>query len=241
MTFLQAVIVDDEPLARSRLKRLLGNVEQVEVLAEGENGEQALELVRQYQPELLFLDIQMPVKNGLQAANEILQLEKSPAIIFCTAYDQYAIQAFKAQAAAYLLKPIMLEDVLQAINQASQLSQLQLNHLLDAQAPMPMLNIQHQDYIERKPLQEVSYFRSEGKHVVAGSVDGAEVIIDYTLKTLEERFPNELIRVHRNALVNRAYLLKLQRDAGQVSVVLQDNRQFAVSRRHLSEVKQCFI
>ena len=124
---IRTIIVDDEPLARSRLLRLLAPQSVVDVIAEAVNGQEAVNLVKQLKPDLVFLDIQMPIKTGLQAAQEISQLQQQkPAIVFCTAYDQYAVEAFKTQAVAYLLKPVSTEDLQEAITKATQVSQLQL-------------------------------------------------------------------------------------------------------------------
>ena len=241
---IRTLIVDDEPLARNRLNRLLSEISSIEVLAMADNGQQAIELVRTMQVDLVFLDINMPIKNGLQAATEIVtEQAKPPAIIFCTAYDEYAIEAFKTQAVAYLMKPISKETLQQAIDKATKLNQLQINHLLNANAEQDqtLVAIQQAGFIQNYALDDLLYFRAEKKHVVAGLRDGKEVVIDYTLKTLETEYPDYYLRIHRNCLVNKSCIRSLMRDEQGSYVLLNDTHQrFMVSRRHLAGVKRCF-
>ena len=114
---IKAVAIDDEPLARARLVRLL-TMQGVDVIAQGENGQQAIDLVFENDDvDILFIDINMPIKTGLQAVNDICSTHLDPpAIVFCTAYDEYALDAFKTNAVAYLLKPIQAEDIANAID-----------------------------------------------------------------------------------------------------------------------------
>lgn len=237
---IRALLVDDEPLARKRLQRLLVDMPMVEVIAEAENGQQAVDLSARLKPDLVFMDIQMPIKNGVDAAQEITQMQlKSPAVIFCTAYDQYAIEAFKVQAAAYLLKPVSKEDLLQAVQQATQINRLQSSH--SGESFEPEINISHTNHTERLSASEILYFRSEEKHVVVGLLDGTELVVDYTLKALQDLLAGHFVRVHRNSLINKSCLRTLSNEEQGVTVTLVgSDKCFVVSRRHLSEVKQCF-
>nr|WHW29628.1 putative autolysis response regulater LytR (response regulator transcription factor) [uncultured bacterium] len=240
---ITVIIIDDERLARQRLQRLLSQIDGVQVIALGENGQQAVNLVQHHQPDLVFLDINMPLKDGLTAAKEIIEMQaQPPAIVFCTAYDQFAVEAFKTQAAAYLLKPVSQQDLRVAIAKAGRLSQLQISSLLDQQAPAVSVNVQQGELIVQRAATDFKYFRSEDKNVYGGLKDGSEVLVDYTLKMLQEKLAVEFVRVHRNSLLNVAALAALGRDDhGQASVTMQEcTRVFPVSRRHLAGVRKCF-
>ena len=237
------LIVDDEALARHRIKRLLGGVDSVEIIASAENGQQAVDLSLKHQPDLIFMDIQMPIKSGLVAAKEIIEQQQNPpSIVFCTAFDQHAVDAFKLNAAAYLLKPVMQDDLVQAIEQAGELSKFQLLQLESHSMAVPAISVQHASYVEKLLLSDILYFRSEQKNVVAGMKNNSELIVDYTLKELESQYSVFLIRAHRNSLVNKNAVLKLTRDdGGQDFLELHGtDLHFEVSRRNLAAVKGCF-
>ena len=243
---IKTIIVDDEELARNRLLRLMSSLPHIEVIGEAVNGLEAVSLVQSRQADLLFLDINMPKMSGLEAAREIINtVDQPPAIIFCTAYDEFALEAFEVNASAYLLKPVTKEDLIRVIDVARQLTMLQISNLEEdvGSKRANLISIHHSGSRENLNLKDVNYFRSEGKHIVAGVVDGREVIVDSTLKLLESSFPELLIRVHRNTLVNRGRILKLQKGEGSSSsLLLKDcERKFNISRRHLSQVKQCFL
>ena len=240
MILIRSLIVDDEPLARARLSRLLGQIDTVEVVGFAENGNEAISMTDKLSPNLIFMDVQMPVMNGLESAAKILQLfeDDPPAIIFCTAFDQYAIDAFKVNASDYLLKPVSIADLEDSIKRACQVSQLRKSDFADESNFLP---IKHVNYVENLPISEVCYFRSEGKNVVAGFVDGNEVFIDLTLKELEQKYVSKMVRVHRNCLVAKEKLKRLVRgDSGDYVELTEGEKSFPVSRRMMSEVKKCF-
>lgn len=237
---IRTLIVDDEPLARSRLRRLLGQLDAIEIIGEAINGKDAILAVESLSPNLIFMDIQMPLMTGVEAADYIMTsfADDPPAIIFCTAYDQYAIDAFKVNASDYLLKPVSLDDLSQAVKRACQVSQLRRPEKMDAANFLP---IKHLNYVENRPMDDVLYFRSEGKYVVAGLVDDGEIVVDSTLKELEEKYFQSVIRVHRNSLVSKTKLKRLVREEGGDRIeLIQTDQSFIVSRRMLSEVKKCF-
>jgi two-component system response regulator AlgR len=239
---INALVVDDEPMARNRLKRMLADLN-VEVLGEGSDGNQAIALLERYAVDMLFIDINMPAKNGLAAANEIMQtVERPPSIVFCTAYDEYAVQAFKANASAYLLKPVTREDLAEVIQRASQINRMQLNQVQAQTESESTLAIGVDLVVENVDIEKIAYFRSVDKHVFALLADRGEVLIDFTLKELASKFSRSFVRCHRNALLNRSYLAKLSRDEDSKPFVQIKNCEalFQVSRRHLAEVKECF-
>jgi two-component system response regulator AlgR len=186
----------------------------------------------------------MPTKDGLAAADEIMQtVECPPSIVFCTAYDEYAIKAFKANTSAYLLKPVTREDLAEVIQRASQINRMQLNQLQAQTESGSTLAIGVDLTIENVDIKRIAYFRSVDKHVFGLLAGRGEVLIDFTLKELEANYAPSFVRCHRNALLNRSYLVKLSRDEDGKSFVDMKSCEavFQVSRRHLTEVKKCFL
>jgi two-component system response regulator AlgR len=240
MTILGAV-VDDEPLARMRLKRLL-EMQGVQVVAEGENGVQAIEIVKHHDIDILFIDINMPIMNGLDAVRSIdASVENDPAVVFCTAYDEYAIDAFRTNAIAYLLKPFDVQELRAVLQKATRVSRLQLGQLRDAQTLEKSLTVHSRGILQSIPVSEIVYFYSNDKNVFAVFKSGSEVLVDKTLIQLEEQFEDDLVRIHRGYLVNRRQLSKLFRDKNQSKIELVSlTKSLVVSRRHLAHVKQCF-
>lgn len=244
---ISAIVIDDEPLARQRLCRLLGELD-VNVVAQGCNGLEALQLTDQYNADVVFLDINMPVKNGLSAAREIVSAQtQPPAIIFCTAYDEYALEAFSTDAAAYLLKPVSADALSEAISKAQRISRVQIENWLsrrqvDSVESSSSLTIKSGSVTESVAVQQFVYFYVNQKNVYAKQIDQPEMLVDYTLKQIETLLKGNVIRIHRNCLVNRRYIEKMIRQgAGSARLkLMHTDKEFDVSRRHLQEVKKCF-
>ncbi len=247
---MKILIVDDEPLARERLLRLLQTLQPGSDCWQAANGEQALVLVRQHNPELLLLDIRMPGMSGIELAGRLQQLAEPPAVIFCTAYDQHALEALQHQAVAYLLKPVREAELARALAAAGRLNRVQLAALtalsggqaagaLDPSGRRTRLVSHSHRGIETMPVADVRCLLAEQKYVTA-CAPRAELLIPDTLKELECEFGEVFLRVHRNALVARAHIVRLQReDDGTWCVVLDGvGQRPVVSRRHLAEVKQ---
>lgn len=240
MSQLKALVVDDEGLARSRLCRLLAKLN-VDVIDECANGEEAVSAAAKGFADVIFLDIEMPIKDGLEAAAEIGAMANAPAIIFCTAYDQYALNAFQTSASAYLLKPVNEAALADALVKVSCVNSVQLSALLDSYSGASSLTVRHRGETRRIPLTSFVSFQSIDKHTYAKLKDGEKLVIDYTLKQLEELIPELVLRVHRSVLVIRAEASRLYKgEDGAMMLQLSDHSCFAVSRRHLNEVKQCF-
>lgn len=239
---ISAMVVDDERLARSRLRRLLEG-QAVAVVAEARDGEEALEVLQRTQVDMVFLDINMPRLNGLQTAERIVELFSAPpALVFCTAYDEYALQAFKTSAAAYLLKPVNAEDLQTAIEKASRMTRMQLQNVTAQVAPSLKLRIKLERGVESVAIGAIAYFRSVDKHVYAFIQERGEVLVDYTLKQLQDQFADEFVRVHRSALANGQKVQRLdkQSDGSYLLYLESAERALPVSRRHLSKVKEWF-
>ncbi|MDQ9037882.1 LytTR family DNA-binding domain-containing protein [Acinetobacter seifertii] len=241
---MKVLICDDEPLAVERLSRLVSKMGH-EVVATAHHGRDALEQARLHQPDVILLDIQMPGMNGLVCAEQLSQLNPRPAIVFCTAYDQHALEAFKSQAQAYLLKPIDPAELEQALKQLTQLTQAQLNALPNPELLQDLKTQRHQiaakTYrgVELIPVENIYYFLADQKYVTIRHKNGS-VLIDETLKELETEFADQFIRIHRNALVSIAYLDGLELvSSGQYQVRLRGlDERLSVSRRHLSTLRE---
>jgi two-component system response regulator AlgR len=236
---MKILVVDDEPLARERLLRLLRVVEPDAEFAEADNGAQALEQVATLQPDLLLLDIRMPGMDGLEVAQKLLQMEQPPAVIFCTAYDTYAMEALDNQAAAYLLKPVREEKLAAAIARARKINRVQLANLNEEAGVRSHIISESHLSVARVPLGDVRCFLAEQKYVRALHPGGSLLIPD-TLKDLEQEFAGQFVRTHRNALIARSHVIGLRRDAEQGWLVELDGitEQPKVSRRHLSALKE---
>ncbi|MEM7467682.1 MAG: LytTR family DNA-binding domain-containing protein [Pseudomonadota bacterium] len=198
---MKVVLVDDEPLARDRLRALLADIGQHDIAAEGGNGQQAIELTQAHQPDVLFLDIRMPGMDGIEAANHLARLEAPPAVIFTTAYDEHALAAFDANAIDYLLKPIRADRLAAAVKKAQALSAPQVETLNE----LPSEKRQHVSGMANGNLvvvdiAEVAFFQSDQGYTRVVWAEG-ELLIEDSLKALEEEFAEQFIRVHRNTLV----------------------------------------
>lgn len=238
---MHILIVDDEMLARQRLVKLLSLLDGYEVVGEAENGEKALQAVEALDPDLVLMDVKMPGINGLEAAREIAELDDPPAIIFCTAYDQYALAAFGAQAVGYIVKPVSLEQLQQALEKAQRVNKLQRAALSSAPAreeKRKHISAKTRKGIELIPIDEIFCFVADQKYVTVIHEHG-ETLIDDTLKELEDELVPDFLRVHRNALVAVSNIVGLEKgSSGQFELVLKDCLyRPMVSRRHHANVK----
>jgi two-component system response regulator AlgR len=240
---MEILICDDEPLAVERLSRLVTQMGH-QVIATAAYGQQAIEMVQFYQPDVVLLDIQMPEMDGLTCAQYLRQLEPSPAIVFCTAYDQHALDAFKSHAEGYLLKPIMQQELQQVLDQLTKLTQAQMSNLkqkedMDNQTQRHQIAAKTYRGVELVPVENIYYFLADQKYVTVRHKNGS-VLIDETLKDLELEFGERFIRIHRNALVSVHYLEGLEViNSGQYQVRCRElDERLSVSRRHLPNLRE---
>lgn len=243
------LVVDDEPPARMRLRAMLDELEGYRWLGEAGHGEQAVSMSEDLQPDVILMDIRMPGMDGLQAAQKISAAAHPPAVIFCTAYDEHALQAFDANAVAYLLKPIKQQDLLAALQKASAINRAQLAALQpasDADIDTRYIRIKTSRGEERIALNEIRALVADNKYVSAFTA-GRELILDQSLRNLESEYPDYLLRVHRNALVAIPHVLALEKipteaaieAAGQFCVVLDGTSiKPSVSRRHIAQLRR---
>lgn len=236
---MKILVVDDEPLARERLLRLLETVAPEADVAEAGNGSQALEQVASEQPDLLLLDIRMPGMDGIAVAEELQKLDQPPAVIFCTAYDHYALEALDKQAVAYLLKPVREEKLRDAMERAGRVNRVQLASLQEQPAARSHVVAEGPRGVEMAAVAEVRCFIAEQKYVRA-LYPGGSLLIPDTLKELEQEFGTAFLRVHRNTLVAAAHIVGLRRDKEEGWFVELDGLEEkpGISRRHLAELKE---
>lgn len=241
---MKVLIADDEKLARCRLKRLIAELDDdVDVVGEAINGIQVLQKWKQTGAEILLLDIQMPEMDGLQVAQELIKFPHSPAIIFTTAYDSYALQAFEANAVDYLLKPIRKDRLNSALQKAQALQKSQwegLKNLLPKQNYRSHLCVSIGNDLHVLAVSEILYFHAEQKYISVKTSE-REYLLDESLKTLEEEFTGVFLRIHRNALVSLAHIEELHKQSdGQVLVKFHHSSEtLTVSRRLVAKVKHC--
>lgn len=218
---LKILLVDDEPLARSRLRELLGDISiqfASEVVGEAGNGLAALEFIRENPVDVVLADIRMPGMDGIELAGHLGAFEHPPAVIFTTAYDNYAVQAFDLNAVDYLLKPVRTQRLLTALQKVAAAPQPDAAVLAGIGREVRGGGRTHLSCHERGrlllvPVAEVLYFKADLKYVTARTVD-REYLLDEALTHLEEEFADRFMRLHRAVLVAKAALAGFEKAAG---------------------------
>lgn len=229
---MRILIADDEPLARARLAALLRDCEGAEVVASVGDGEAALAACAQYRPELLLLDIAMPGLDGIGVARRLAALPDPPQLVFCTAYEEHALAAYELRAADYLLKPVRIERLREALVRA---------RALRRQAPSTAATLLAQVHGAplKVPLDEVLYLTADDKYVTLHRAAG-DALSEQSLRAIEEMFPERFVRVHRACLIPVERLLGLHRDSdGTVrALIAGSDAAPEVSRRNLPLVRK---
>jgi two-component system response regulator AlgR len=190
-------------------------------------------------PDLVLMDIRMPSMDGLEAARRLAQNDQPPAVIFTTAYEEHALQAFESAALDYLLKPVRKERLLEALQRSQRLTRSQLVSVSLKEEAVPLLHASYRGGLKTLPLDQVVYLRADSKYVMA-RYDGGEILLEESLKALQERYGEWLLRIHRNALVVRRHLVGLEKgEDGIPRVVMRGcDETLEVSRRHVPEVRR---
>jgi len=203
---LRVFIVDDEPPARNRLRELLADCTgqlALQVAGEAGNGQEALEQLDETQADVVLVDIRMPQMDGIELAQHLQKLPRPPVVIFTTAYDSYAIQAFELHAVDYLLKPIRAQRLLEALARARVALPLQTDVLRALHSgPRRHFSIHERGRILLVPMEQVLYLHAEQKYVTVRTAE-REYLIEESLTALEKEFGARFIRIHRNSLVAR--------------------------------------
>lgn len=240
---MKVLIVDDEAPARDRLRQLLEDSGEHEIVGEAAHGQEALEVAAQVSPDVVLLDIRMPGVDGIETAHHLNNFDPSPAIVFTTAYDEYAIDAFEANAIGYVLKPVRRERLDQALSQAARLTNAALSDVgkqsgLSEQRRHVCTRVQGE--LKLIPIAEILYFVADQKYVSVVHAKGRD-LIDDSLKTLEQEFAEHFVRIHRGALVAVDAVDSLKKDdEGRTQVMLRncEDDDLYVSRRHVADVKR---
>jgi len=246
MKVLRVLVVDDEKPARDRLQQILEDEDGYEVVGEAANGLEALELVSRLSPDVVLLDIRMPGMEGIETAQHLNAMEDPPAVVFTTAYDEYAIDAFEARAIGYVLKPVRRSRLTGALKQASRFTGNALNEAaVEAKLDGGRKHVCAHSHGELKliPVDEITSFLADQKYVSVDHDNGQD-LIDDSLKSLEAEFGDRFVRIHRSALIAVRRIERIERNTeGKSRVVLRDDSQvddkeLIISRRHVAEVKR---
>mgnify|MGYP001403975362 CR=1 FL=1 len=229
---LTTIVVDDEQLARVRLQTLIRDYpETFELIGEAENGEEAIEKLNRLRPALVFLDIQMPEINGFDV---LKALDYNPTVIFCTAYDEFALKAFETHCVDYLVKPLTKERFAKTVEKIDQLVgetgvASNLNKLIEQfnqeyrKHEATSIPVKVGDRVVFVRLDEVSYFQADEKYVTLVTKHTKSYILDGSLKKLEEKLPAYFIRVHKSYLLNRNLLKEVKKHFNNRFVLVMDD------------------
>lgn len=243
---MKVLVVDDEKPARDRLRQILEDENDYEVVGEAGNGHEAVALAGELEPDVVLLDIRMPGLDGIETAHHLNALEKPPAVVFTTAYDEYAVDAFEARAIGYVLKPVRRSRLAAALEQAARLAGSALREVAaEARLDAPRQRVCARVHGELKliPVTDISCFRADQKYVSVEHDNGQD-LIDDSLKSLAMEFEAQFVRIHRGALVAVNRIEKIEKTAdGKSRVVLREDSQvndkeLIISRRHVAEVRR---
>jgi len=237
----KALIIDDEAPARGRLRKMLDQEPEVAVIGECSNGPDAITSIRAKRPDVIFLDVQMPEVNGFDVLRA-LPPETVPAVIFVTAHDKHAVEAFEVHALDYLLKPFTQARLQQALRRAQEQARAsgkqpleQLRALLDSIQPAPTyldrIAVKNGSQTVFVKVHEVDYLESAANYVVVRTRTGSHILRE-TLSNLEARLsPQLFLRISRSIIANLERVKSLQLNAqGESVLVLEDGRQLVVTR-----------
>lgn len=241
---LSCLIVDDEPLARAGIRHLLNQQNQFEIAAEADNGTDALRLAELHQPDIIFLDIQMP---GLDGLNVFKQLANKPAVIFCSAYAEHAVTAFELSAVDYLLKPFSAERFQQALFKAC-------GKIIDTLNRSPAKPIEVASYIDRLTIRDpgrlrivevddISWIESAGNYIdIHVYSQRKSYLLRDTMAAIEKRLdPALFARIHRSSIVRKSDIVELRPgDKGDAEVILKCGTVLTMSRRNREALADLF-
>jgi two-component system response regulator AlgR len=241
MLIMNVLIVDDEQLARQRLRKLLTDSKGYQVIGEAVTGEDALRKTQASQPDVVLMDIRMPGMDGIEAASYINRMDKPPAIIFTTAFGEHALEAFETHAIDYLLKPIKLNRLQAALEAAKRMNKAQLSKLRqdETDGSRQKICVKNRGSLELIPVEDIIYFKADQKYVTLRTAD-QEYLIEESLVNLEQEFSFQFIRIHRNALVAHQVLHGLTKNnEGHACLNFTEiDDLLEISRRHLPLIRK---
>lgn len=241
---MKILLVDDEPHARQRLRRLLEELEgDHEIVGEADNGATAIRECIDKNADLVLLDVRMPGVDGLGVAEHLAELSPPPAVILITAFPEYALEAFERNVADYLVKPVRRERLRDALDRLRIVTRPQRDSGSEAQEARPTgrrhLSAHYRGGVQTVAIEDIIFLQAEQKYVTVYHADG-KMLVDESLKALEQEFPNQFVRIHRSALVSCHHLVGLEKspDGGSVAVLGGTEQRLPVSRRHLPNVRR---
>lgn len=240
----KVILIDDEPLAREIIKAYLKHYDEMEVVQECNDGFEGVKAIQEHQPDLIFLDIQMPKINGF----EMLELiEKKPDVIFVTAYDAYAIKAFEANAVDYLLKPVNQQRFHEAIlkwkSKATPLMPRQVDHVLNTMSATASQNnrivVKTGNKVKIIPVHEIQYLEADDDFVKIVTAEGS-FLKNKTLTFYEQTLdPQQFVRVHRSYMVHIGQITKIEPYQKESHLaILRDGKQVPVSKTGYARLKE---
>ncbi|GAB4019912.1 LytTR family DNA-binding domain-containing protein [Spirosoma migulaei] len=236
---LRTILVDDESLAISRLRRLLDkHRDAVDIIGEAPNGAEGLTLIEAERPDLIFLDIEMPLLNGFEMLSRLTAM---PMVVFATAFNQYAIRAFEENSIDYLLKPIEADRLNRTIQKIKLLTErsetiqttqnpmtesvMRLLAQMQPKKEVYSISVKTGEKIKLIPLSDIAYFEAEDKYVFLSTMDGQKFLTTYTLTTLNEKLPDTFVRVSRSVMVNRHKIVEIHRHFdGKFMLAMSDKK-----------------
>lgn len=241
---LKAVIVEDEPHARERLRQLLKVHSQVELVGEASNGEQGVKLIHQMKPDLIFLDIQMPVLNGFEM---LKSLAYAPHIIFTTAYEEFALRAFEHNSIDYLLKPFSAERLKKAIDKLERLSispdMRRLENIMKSiqeEKKPGAITVSQAGKVVIIPYTDIVFLKADQKCIEIHDIQNRSHLIYTSLQKLAEKLPDYFLHVHRAYIINRNFVHAIRKGfRGQLIFEMNDLEQtlIATGKTYIKEVK----
>ncbi|MEO1050892.1 MAG: LytTR family DNA-binding domain-containing protein [Bacteroidota bacterium] len=243
----KALVIEDEGPARRRLKRLLENHQhEIEVIGEASNGEEGLSMIEEIDPDLVFLDIQMPGLNGFEM---LKKLDNPPWVIFTTAYEEYAVKAFEENSLDYLLKPIEEERLDKAIKKLARIEKEEpadvdisavLSHLdqLRTKKEFTSFPVKIGDRIIMVKLEDILYFNARDKYVDLCTKSGETHLIDQSLTELEKKLPDNFMRVQRAFIVNRHFISEFRKYFNNRFVlIMEEGTKIKTGKSYYEQVK----
>lgn len=244
---LRVLIVDDEAPARNRIRDLLSDCAlkmPIEIAGEADNGKRALALLPECEADIVLLDVRMPDMDGLEVAQHIQKLDEPPTVIFTTAYDVYALKAFEVHAVDYLLKPIRLGRLFDALSRARTITPLRLEALRELKPEARThLSVNERGRIHLIPVADIAFLKADLKYVTVRTTE-REYMIEESLARLEQEFLGRFLRVHRNCLVAKEAIRGFERASGDdgegnwLVVMKNITEKLAVSRRQQHIVRE---
>jgi two-component system LytT family response regulator len=227
----RTLIADDEQPARDRLKKLLAeHSNQIELIGEAMNGLECREMIDRLKPDLVFIDIQMPGLNGFEVLQQTSHL---PVVIFCTAYDEFALQAFETNSIDYIVKPVKAERIQKSIEKLDSLKRnsdkqelLRIIESYISQTPkkeITSIPVKLGDRMIFVRIEDVTYFSAEEKYVSIYTKDGKTYLCDFPLKSLEEKLCDDFLRIHRSLLVNTKRIREINKHYGSRYIIKMDD------------------